>query len=328
MRIFTSTSTPQGLTSSSKAPLPKLPQTVPLTGRSNVQILRLWWTFLIQTITSYIGDWKIVTNKLGELVAFPLGVMKIFQQKQLTDVFILTHSTKDHPIVSGKSCSPLLKWQSVGALLGSFLPSSTLNLRKVTCSPQQFLGRAPKRMTARKTSLAWMASLKLEVAATRSQQPTQPLSEKWPFCLPGACEPVLAMGWGKLQGHCPSSLDDWQLDSVSRRSRRLQSSTKLPRLLENGFTQRGRKEAHTAHADSSPQDRTMPKWKPGSIFHIASYFQQLLGAGEGRSNFKRQLVGHVVFILGWGSAASSAHRYSAVVHEKCFRTNELDLHSP
>lgn len=36
------------------------------------------------------------------LVAFPLGVMKIFQQQQLTDVFVLTHSTKDHPMVVGK----------------------------------------------------------------------------------------------------------------------------------------------------------------------------------------------------------------------------------
>lgn len=80
------------------------------------------------------------------------------------------------------------------------------------------------------------------------------------------------------------------------------------------------------HTDSCPQDRTTSELSSCSIFHIASDFQQLLGAREERNNFKRQLVGHVVFILG--SAASSAHKYSAVFHEKCFRTNELYLRSP
>lgn len=65
-----------------------------------------------------------------------------------------------------------------------------------------------------------------------------------------------------------------------------------------------------------------------SIFYLVSYFRQLLGAREDRNNFKKQLVGHVVFILGWSYAASSAGKYSAVFHEKCFRTNELYLHSP
>lgn len=162
-------------------------------------------------------------------------------------------------------------------VLGSFLLSSALSLREVPYSSLPFLGRIPKKNLIQK-DISGLGNF-LKAGRGSSQQPAAFAAPLWEVAILSARWCLWAsVDYGLKGGSRDTALQPEVTDSytpcVSRENRRLLlPSAELPYLLDYGFTQRGLEEAQTAHADSCPQDRAMPKLSACPIFHMSSDFQ-------------------------------------------------------